>query len=160
MELEDRARALEDRHEIERLKYEYARRIDDDEFDGVVELFAPDAIYALEGWGTHEGREEIAAFVETTLADAFEYTAHVMHHPMIDLDGDTARGEWYLEIHYALADGAAGWRQGRYFDEYERVDGEWRFSSVSHTIFARQRFEYEHVEDERYGEIIEYGDPR
>ncbi|TKR24861.1 nuclear transport factor 2 family protein [Natronomonas salsuginis] len=160
MDLEDRVRALEDRGEIERLKYEYARRLDDDEFDSVVELFTEDATYALEGWGTHEGHAEIAAFIETTLADAFEYTAHVMHHPTIDVDGDTASAEWYLEIHYALADGTAGWRQGRYFDEYEKVDGEWLFSSMSHTILARQRSEYEVVEDERYGEIIEYGAPR
>lgn len=160
MDLEERITELEDRNAIERLKYEYARRIDDDDFEGVAALFAPNATYALEGWGTHEGRTEIEAFLTSTLADAFEYTAHVMHHPMIDLDGDTARAVWYLEIHYALPDGTAGWRQGRYVDEYRKIDDEWYFESVSHTIYARHLFEFETVEDDRYGEIIEYGDPR
>jgi ketosteroid isomerase-like protein len=160
MGLEARVQAIEDRRAIERLKYEYARRMDDDEWDDLLELFTEDVTFELEGWGTHEGRAELAAFIEETLSGAFEYTAHVMHHPMIDLDGDTAHGEWYLEIHYARPDGVAGWRQGRYVDEYRKVDGEWLFSSVWHTIFTRQLFEYERVADDRYGELIEYGDAR
>ena len=159
MGLPERIQALEDRESVKELRYEYGRRLDDNEWDGWGDLFTEDAVGTYEGWGEFEGREALTEFASTTVADAFEYTAHVMHHPSIELDERTGRGQWYVEIHYARSDGTAGWRQGRYFDEYRKVDGEWLFASVAHTFYARQQFDYVQTDDERFGELIEFGEP-
>ncbi|WP_436348102.1 nuclear transport factor 2 family protein [Natronorubrum sp. FCH18a] len=158
MELEERVQRLEDRENIKKLKYEYARHLDNRSWKQWTKLFTPDAQCTFSGLGTFHGREELLSLARETVAPAFEYSAHVMHHPEIEIDEDTATGRWLVDIFFALQDDEiAGWRQGRYTDSYQRVDGEWKHSSVSHTFDARNRFDYGLSHDDRWGELIEFG---
>jgi len=152
---EDRLQQLADREELRELRYEYARCLDDEAWNEWVDLFTPDAECDYEGWGEVAGHDELRSFADT-VDDAFEYTAHVMHHPQLSVNGDTAEGTWYTEIHYALSEGGGGWRQGRYHDTYRRTDDGWKFSTVSHTFFARQQRDYEVVDDDQYGRLVEF----
>lgn len=156
MSVQERVRRLEDREALKELRYEYARCLDDEEWKAWVDLFTPDAECDYEGWGKVRGHDELHRFTTEEVAQAFEYTAHVMHHPQLDVDGDRAAGIWYVEIYYALTAGGGGLRQGRYQDSYVRTDDGWRFDSVSHTFSARQTFEYEVVEDDQYGRLVEF----
>lgn len=156
MSHEDRIERLEAREALRELRYEYARRLDDEAWEQWVDLFVPDAECDYEGWGAVQGHDELYAFAAETVADAFEYTAHVMHHPQLSVDGDEAEGTWYVEIHYALSDGVGGWRQGQYEDTYVRTPDGWKFETVSHTFFARRTFDYQVVDDEQYGRLVEF----
>lgn len=61
-------------------------------------------------------------------------------HPIISVDGDTAKGMWLLYLQYALprkfksrppsmtTDDAPDWEQGYYEMEYIRQDGKWKIS--------------------------------
>lgn len=153
---QERLQRLEDREAIRELRYEYARCLDDEAWEEWVDLFTPDAECAYEGWGEVAGHEELYEFAAEDVAESFAYTAHVMLHPQITVEGDEARGQWYTKIHYALADGGGGWRQGRYHDRYVRTPDGWKFSSVSHTFFARKTYDYEIVDDDRYGRLVEF----
>ena len=61
----------------------------------------------------------------------------------IEVDGDTATGQWYLFIPCIHANGSeqAVWGSLRYDEEYVRVNGEWKFKSQTLTEFFRTPFD-------------------
>lgn len=157
MALEDRVRRLEDREAITELLYEYGYRLDERDWEGWADLFTEDGEGDFEGWGTATGRDELVEFGRDVVGANFEYSAHVTHNPVVDVDGDRASARRYLEVFYVLTDGTTAWRQGRYDDELRRVDGEWKFASVSNTFLVRHEWDApaDSMEDvDGYGEII------
>lgn len=130
MSLEDRVTRLENRAAITELRAEYCYRIDDRDWDGYAALFTADAHLDFGPIGTFDGRDEVRDFAENVVGEEHPFLAHMVHNPIIDIDGDTATGKWYFEVPCTFTDGGAGWIQGTYYDEYEMVDGEWRFAEV------------------------------
>lgn len=56
--------------------------------------------------------------------------------PIIEVDGDKAKGTWYLFQACTYAEGnRAVWGSARYDEEYVRMNGEWRFASLKLTSF-------------------------
>lgn len=121
---------------IEELKYAYVRCLDQKDWDGMVELFVPDATAAYSGGKYHyEGRDAIVEFMRTNMSRDSFHTSHRMHHPEITLDGDRASAIWAMEDvnvdpewDFFLV-GA-----GFYEDRYRKVDGAWR---IEHTGYRR-----------------------
>ena len=61
-----------------------------------------------------------------------EFTAmHCVTNPRIVIDGDTAVGTWYLLDCMATGDGPALGILAVYDETYRRVDGEWKYTSVT-----------------------------
>ena len=58
----------------------------------------------------------------------------MIHNHIIDIDGDTARGQCSIELRMTH-DGKSMIASGYYDDEYRRVDGRWRFAKRDATIF-------------------------
>jgi hypothetical protein len=121
---------------IRRLKYAYFRLLDTKRFDELGELFTEDATAAYESAPRpYAGRDEIVAFLRSSLSDPGIVSLHQGHHPEIEVDEGTATGTWYLSdrvvvpAHDFVLDGTA-----LYDDAYALVDGEWRFT---HTGYAR-----------------------
>jgi len=139
MSLEERIRRLEDRAAIEELRSKYCHYFDGREIDAFADLFTEDGTLALTK-GTFEGRAEIGAFLEELADMPNRWESHMSHNPIIDIDGDTATGRWYYEVPVVWEDGTAGWSQGTYYEEYRRVDGEWKFSLVE--IDSNYRVDY------------------
>jgi hypothetical protein len=98
MALEDRLRRLEDRAAIRELRHEYCYRIDDFDFDGFAALFTDDARVDFGPAGTYEGRDEVRQFAREVVGEEYTFLAHMVHNPIIDLDGETASGRWYFEV--------------------------------------------------------------
>lgn len=73
-------------------------------------------------------------------ADEYELSYHVALNPVIEVDGDTARADWYLNLLYILSDGTFGWRQGKYEDIYRKIDNEWKIESASIRFTANSAF--------------------
>lgn len=117
-----------DYHELKEVRYRYSRHIDAMEWERMAAQFTEDAVCRYEGFGEYEGRDEIAAFGREELEPSVEYSRHEASMPVLDVDGDEATGNWYLNVFYVFTDGSAGWRHGHYNDEYRRVDGEWKIS--------------------------------
>jgi ketosteroid isomerase-like protein len=130
MALEDRLARIEDRIAIAELRHEYCYRADDRDWDGFAALFTEDAHLDFGPVGTFDGRASVRRFAEEIVGSEHPFLVHMLHNPVIDVDGDTATGQWYVEVPCTFADGSAGWIQGRYDDTYRRVDGEWRFAEV------------------------------
>ncbi|HTO01549.1 MAG TPA: nuclear transport factor 2 family protein, partial [Microthrixaceae bacterium] len=89
---------LKDIEDIKRIKYAYLRCLDQKDWDGMVELLAPDATAAYSaGKYSFDGRVEIIDFVSRNMSRDGFHSSHKVHHPEIDIDGDRASATWALE---------------------------------------------------------------
>lgn len=119
--------------EICRLKYRYVRLLDTKQWDEFAACFAPGATSDYGGL-SFDSPDATVAYMRENLGEGV-LTMHHVHHPEIDVDGDTATGRWYLHdkvvvdaFRFAL-EGAA-----IYEDRYVRTADGWR---IAHTGYQR-----------------------
>jgi 3-phenylpropionate/cinnamic acid dioxygenase small subunit len=119
---------------ITNLLYRYAELIDAGDYEGIGEHLAH-AVITTDG-SDHEtrGADAVAAMYHATTRkyeDGTPLTKHVITNPIVDVADDGMTGtcrSYYTVLQKA---GDAPLRPiitGRYRDEFEKVDGEWRFS--------------------------------
>ena len=124
---------MDDLTAISQLKYRYLRTLDTKDWDGFADCFVPEATGDYNGL-VFEDRAALVAYMRENLGEGL-LTLHQVHHPEIDVDGDTATGRWYLqdkvivEAFKFLLEGAAF-----YEDRYVRTPEGWR---VAHTGYRR-----------------------
>lgn len=116
---------------IRDLKNRYCHRIDAGDYEEWVSLFADGGVFARAGVDEYDGRDELTEFATEVFDPAYEFSAHTVSNPVIEVDGDTATGEWYVTLRFRTPDGEAGWKQAVYRDEFVKEGGEWRFDSVT-----------------------------
>lgn len=131
MSVEARLARLEARAEIEELRANYCYHVDDGNGEAFASLFAEDAVLDFGSAGTYAGHEELREFVGSAVPDHYEFIVHMVHNPVVEVDGDAATGRWYFEAPATTTGGTAVWIQGRYDDEYVRAEGEWLFAAVT-----------------------------
>jgi hypothetical protein len=125
------ASALEHRVHIEDALRSYCRGIDRLHAPSIEAAFHPGAI--LEGYGVGEP-VTIEVFVTNVLAslrEKFAATQHRLSNVTIELDGDQALVESYvLAYHIARRDDGRTLItfNGRYIDQFEQRDGDWRIA--------------------------------
>ena len=143
-----RLRAMEDIEEIKRLKARYCSYCDDNyDADSLASLFTEDAIWDGGIRGTAEGKDEIRNFF-IRASQRLPFAVHMVMNPIIEVDGDRAKGTWYLfqACTYAEEDQAV-WGSARYDEEYVRLEGEWKFRSLKLTSFFWTPFDRGWVND-------------
>lgn len=127
-------RWLADVEAIKQLKHTYCGLCDDNyAADPLAALFTDDAVWDGGPIGTHTGREAIRRFFQGSPARV-PFALHLVTNPIIDVDGDTATGRWYLwePLVYALEGGdRAYWMSANYDDRYVRTAQGWRFQRVT-----------------------------
>ncbi len=141
-DFEKRLRTLEDIEEIKQIQAQYVNHLILADFDGVVDCFTEDALVDLHA-GTVRGREAMLRLFKEKIALYHRGMEGLfVVHPIISVEGDTAKGNWLLYLQYAAprtlvprlsvlnSDQAPDWMQGFYEMEYQRVDGRWKISSL------------------------------
>lgn len=124
---------MEDLTAISQLKYRYLRTLDTKDWVGFADCFLPTATGDYNGLAFAD-REELVSYMRQNLGEGL-YTMHQVHHPEIEVDGDTAVARWYLQDKVIvpafgfMLEGAAF-----YDDRYLRTPEGWR---VSHTGYRR-----------------------
>lgn len=126
---------LADKDEIRELKHQYCYATDALDAERLVGVFTEDGLIDVPLADPIEGYEEIREYLEWFGTQAYETRAHNVLNPIIEVNGDTARGEWYYMVVYALPGGNLEVGHGRYDDEFVRTDDGWKLSSVT----ARRR---------------------
>ena len=148
--LEARLRVVEDIEEIQKLMAAYADHLDSlQRLDELMALFTENAKFevAFPGEagggdialteaaliGTYEGKEGLRELFSHMNPENYSYTAHLMANPFITVDGDKAKGRWYLLCPFTALtpEGpVAVWEQGTYANEFVKVGGKWKISSM------------------------------
>jgi len=124
---------LVDRAAISDLLIDFARALDDQDWEGYAANYTDDGVLAISPAIAHTGREGMARFVAAGLGQ-YAGTHHLSANHAITVDGDTATTRSYLiaahildaDDPYQHADGA-GW----YRCQLRRTEHGWRFSHVT-----------------------------
>jgi hypothetical protein len=121
-----------DKDAIKETVYNFFYRWDDGDWAGAIDQFATEDIsFDAEAFGTADGRDEWQEWAETVWKENVAFTWHMLHNPIIEVDGDEATGRWRTEIAAVTVEAEAVWLQGIYEHEYRRVDGKWKCSSYT-----------------------------
>ncbi|MFP4475568.1 MAG: nuclear transport factor 2 family protein [Desulfatibacillaceae bacterium] len=135
--LADEIRRLSDIEALRRLKARYCYLVDagvagdQAAVDELMSLFVDDARGEYGDFGAYEGREALDGFFRAVVPGLLSYTAHMVHNAVIDVPGDTAKARWYFEVPCTLRqDDRALWLQGRYTEQYARVNGQWMWREI------------------------------
>lgn len=128
--------SLEDVYEIQRLKYAYCRFLDTKDFAAMCGLMTEDVTVTYGGGAiTLEGRQAVEDYLANAMGSRSMLSSHLVSHPEIDVDGDTASGRWALQDVVILEEfGMAIRGASLYEDRYVRVGGQWL---ITHTGYKR-----------------------
>ena len=128
-DLEKTVRRLADIEDIKQLKARYANACDEDyNPDKLAPLFIEDAIWDGGILGYAEGRTAIHEFFSASSA-LVPFAVHQITTPLIEIDGDTATGKWYLWQPMVFG-GEALWMSAIYNDKYVRQDDQWLYQHL------------------------------
>jgi hypothetical protein len=121
-DIEHRLARIEAYQAIQQLPIRYALAVDGRDVDAWVELFVPDVDMGRRG----RGRDALRAYIEPRLWWFYRSIHQIVGHRIDLVDDDHARGAVYCRAEHEVGD---RWIVMAicYFDEYERVDGDWFF---------------------------------
>ena len=112
-------------------KARYCRLLDDKNWTELGDLVTDDV--ALDtgdepSAGVVAGRDEVLEFIRSDLAQAT--TAHHVHLPELETDGDTAAAIWPIQERIVLADGRTLTYYGHHHERWVHRAGRWRMQSL------------------------------
>lgn len=116
---------------ISQVKARYCRTLDAKDWDSFAELFTEDFQLNVPEVDPIQGRDEAIAFIRGAIGDAV--TAHQVHVPEVDVNGDEADVIWAMQDRNTWdppRNGVSTQRGfGQYHERYVRINGEWKIAS-------------------------------
>jgi hypothetical protein len=90
------------------------------------------------GFGIHlEGRRAIKKFFIVIVGRRFKESMHQGHNPVIELEGNTARGRWLIYQYGVESRTGKAFRiGGKYEDEYEREEDGWKIKRIAKAAYT------------------------
>jgi hypothetical protein len=133
---DEQLRWLVDRAAISDLLVDFARALDEQDWEGYAANYAPEGTLGFDGHIAHAGRDGLVEFVSAGLG-RYAGTHHISANHAITVEDDVARSRSYLIAAHVFdavhperhADGA-GW----YDCTMRRTPDGWRFTSVMLTV--------------------------
>lgn len=130
--------------EIYEISAAYARAIDAPDLERLVALFTADGVWCRPEIGVHwEGTDSLRAGLKRQIATAQGGDAQLVHpsvhmitNPDITIEGDQARGEWYMlgmRLSGQLPDPISP-TCGTYSMRYRRTEAGWRIERLELTV--------------------------
>lgn len=129
--LEQRIRRLEEIEAIRKMKAEYVLACDERRWDDAMRYFTARAVVAFGPFGKFESTVALERFFKETMPVTIGFTVHRLCNPIIEVNGDTAKGIWYCEIPSThIPTNKAMLQQGTYYDEYVKEGSAWKHSRL------------------------------
>ena len=125
--------ALEDEQSIHRLVSRYADAVNRRDEDAWRATWADDGVWYLPGRDAAEGVDNVVAQWAGAMA-RIEWVVQLIYNGVVDVDGDSATGTWYLCEHLRFGADAGMFNIGCYQDRYVKVNGDWRFAERHYTV--------------------------
>jgi len=126
-ELESRLRKLEDIEAIRNVHAALVYGHDAGNWQLVADLFVNDGIAEFGPFGHYEGKEAIGKHFKGA-RETMPFRLHLLHNPVIKVDGDKATGKWSFQAYATQAStNRAIEIAGEYNCEYVRTNDGWKF---------------------------------
>ena len=149
--LHERVRILEDREAIRDLKVQYAHALDSYDIEAFLDLFDEDAIWQGND-NTYQGKEALRKIVSDSF-DIMPFYVHMYVSPIINILSETeAKGTWYMfepETLVVNGEEKAVWVCARYDETYEKIDGTWKFKTVTVHMYFQTSFDKGWLREQR-----------
>jgi uncharacterized protein (TIGR02246 family) len=114
-----------DERAIQQLMARYVDAANRRDGESWAQTWAEDGCWSLMGMEV-QGREAILGLWQQVVA-GFEFAILMPSSSLVEVDGDTASGHWYLQEFTRDLQGEKMFALSRYLDTYSKVDGEWYF---------------------------------
>lgn len=113
---------------ITNLKARYCRMLDTKEWESFAALFMHDAVIDTtdSGGPRFEGSAIAVSRIRAAIGQA--RTAHQVHAPEIEIEGNNATGIWAMQDHLIWPDGRRLIGYGHYHEHYVRDGDEWKIA--------------------------------
>lgn len=139
-DIEKRIAVLEDIEAIKKLKSTYCYLADEGingdaaKMDELMTYFADDAWIDFgteDSPDVHKGIEAVTNFYKGFVCEALSYSAHLVANPLIEVDGENAKGRWYVFVPCTIREtNTPSWLFGKYEETYKKINGQWKWSSM------------------------------
>jgi hypothetical protein len=149
--LEKRIMKLEDIEAIRKLKALYCHLVDEGisgnmaKIDELMTHFVGDAwidFGQADAPDIHEGRQAITRFYKEYVCEVLSYSMHIVANPVIEVNGDEAVCRWYVFVPCMMRQtNSAVWLAGKYKEEYLKVNGQWKWLSMTFRAEIQTPFE-------------------
>jgi len=126
---------IEDQLALQQLMGRYVDAANRRDGESWAQTWAEDGCWSLMGMDV-EGREAILGLWQQVMA-GFEFALLVPSSHVIDIDGDSATGHWYLQEFTRDLQGEPMQAVSRYTDRYARIGGQWYFARRQYDIIYR-----------------------
>jgi hypothetical protein len=157
-ELEKRVKTLQDIEEIKKMHRRYLQCLSNYQWEDMVNFFSRDAEVKIARDEADAGKEGVGNLIKNVIGKRISPMrpkgGHLLIQPIIEVDGDTARGQWLLNRFVAQDTAKRHWQlmksfynypetieapspecsMGKYDAEYVREDGEWKFRRLLWTM--------------------------
>jgi hypothetical protein len=114
-------------------KARYCRMLDTKDWEGFTNLFTEDYVLDVSesGGPIIEGRDAAMKSVQTSLKTA--KTAHQVHSPEIEVNGDEAHVIWAMQDRVVWSSDRSLTGYGHYHERWVRRNGEWKIATLKLT---------------------------
>jgi ketosteroid isomerase-like protein len=120
--------------EIKKIQYRYVNALTFGKWDEAMDCFTEDAITDMQNRGITRGKQAITEVFKEGISQGHGHgEGSLVVHPIIDVEGDTAKGEWLIYFLYSEPNTgkASDWAMGTYKMEYRNDNGKWKISKMT-----------------------------
>lgn len=128
--LEGRVRELQDRNEIQELRFSYHLAVNEKKPEMIPDLFAENGEIDFAHLGKAIGKANVAAFYKQALSELVPFVKQFIHNHIITVNGDSGSGVSYLEAK-PIFNGESFLVAARFDDDYIRENGRWKFRKMT-----------------------------
>ncbi|MFI6362250.1 nuclear transport factor 2 family protein [Nocardia sp. NPDC050630] len=122
-------------HQLTQVKARYCLAVDTQDWAALTDLMTLDieldVSHSITGVPVITGRDNAVAMIRSALTGA--RTAHQVHTPLIDADGDEARVIWAMQDRVVWNNGSALTGYGHYHERWVRRHDDWKLASLTLT---------------------------
>lgn len=135
-EFEKRLALLEDKFTVLETMNRYEYYVDHKMLDELMDIFTEDAIGDYDIFGKLEGKEEVHGFFRDYMEGKtnFKFWFHMIHNGFVEIEGNTAKGFWQIEMANTFKDIGATWLFGTYNNEFVKMDNKWKLRNVNFKV--------------------------
>jgi hypothetical protein len=129
MTSDQKTNILFDTEEIKKLQYRYVNALTFGRWDEAMDCFAEDAVTDMKLGGITRGKLAITKLFKKGISQGHGHgEGSILVHPIIDVEGDTAKGSWIIYFMYSEPDTGkcSDWGMGTYDMDYVCIDGKWK----------------------------------
>ena len=128
--LEAKVQELQDRNEIQELRYRYHIAVNEKKPEMIPELFAETGEIDFAHLGKAQGKAKVAEFYRQALSDLVPFVKQFIHNHVITITGNTGSGISYLEAK-PIFNGESFLVAAKFDDEYIKENGKWKFRKMA-----------------------------